>query len=94
MRITNSKLTALRKHSEVSANNLSHLRSLIDSVSVFLEAMRCAGREQETQNALLIIDLLPKLPRSMSYNWNKMIARGQAKETLQSFKEFLLGLKG
>lgn len=59
-------------------------------MSAFLEAMRCAGREQETENALLIIDLLPKLPRSMSYNWNKMIARGQTKETLQSFKEFLL----
>lgn len=89
-RITSSRLEAVRKHMNVETNNLSQLRSLIDAVSAFLEAMRSAERIQETDNALLIVDILPKLPRGMAYGWNKLVAKKQAAETLTRFKEFLV----
>lgn len=89
-RLTNVKLEAIRKHAAVTLNNLTQLRDLIDSLSAFMETMRCAGRLHELQNSLLIADLLLKLPRSMIHSWNKMVVQGQVEETLPDFKEFLM----
>jgi hypothetical protein len=52
--------------------------------------MRSAGEVHETNNSLLIGDILPKLHRNMIYNWNKLSKKGEIEQTLSSLKKFLI----